>query len=66
MTRAVLRYVMRRITQHSDTDVTYEAECLWCAWQATPSTDGAAVDRGSLSTVGCSGNDAAGKSHRKS
>ncbi|MEU9175167.1 hypothetical protein AB0H86_15325 [Streptomyces sp. NPDC050997] len=24
--------------------MTFEAECLKCEWQATPSTDGAAVD----------------------
>ncbi|SOE30201.1 DUF7848 domain-containing protein [Streptomyces sp. OK228] len=41
---AVLRYVQHRITQHPNTDVTFEAECLKCEWQATPSTDGAAVD----------------------
>ncbi|MDQ1044300.1 hypothetical protein [Streptomyces sp. V4I2] len=44
MTRSVLRYVKHRITKHPDTDVTFEAECLKCEWQATPSTDGAAVD----------------------
>lgn len=43
-TREVLRFVQHRITQHPDTDVTYEAECLRCAWKATPSTDGGAVD----------------------
>ncbi|WP_330246119.1 hypothetical protein OHA33_25550 [Streptomyces sp. NBC_00562] len=44
MTRAVLRYVEHRITQYPNTDVTFEAECLRCEWQATPSPDGAAVD----------------------
>jgi hypothetical protein len=44
VTRAVLRYVQHRITQHPNTDVTFEAECLRCKWTATPSTDGAAVD----------------------
>lgn len=28
MARTVLRFVTHRITQHPDTDVTYEAECL--------------------------------------
>ncbi len=42
--RGVLRYVLHRITEHPDTDVTYEAECLHCKWTAQPSTDGAAVD----------------------
>ncbi|WP_443729048.1 DUF7848 domain-containing protein [Streptomyces adelaidensis] len=44
MVRTVLRYVQHRITQHPNTDVTFEAECLKCEWKATPSTDGAAVD----------------------
>ncbi|MGW1817097.1 DUF7848 domain-containing protein [Streptomyces sp. NPDC002125] len=46
MTCAVLRYVTHRITQHPDTDVTFEAECLSyaCGWTAQPSQDGAAVD----------------------
>ena len=44
VTRAVLRCVPHRITQHPDTDVTFEAECLRCEWTATPLTDSAAVD----------------------
>ncbi|MEU7554279.1 hypothetical protein AB0B01_18410 [Streptomyces sp. NPDC044571] len=44
MTRAVLRYVTHWITQHPDTDVTFEAECLHCGCTAHPSEDGAAVD----------------------
>lgn len=52
MSRAVLRFVTHRISQHPDTDVTYEAECLWCDWQATPSTDGAAVDVECMSHTG--------------
>ncbi|MGW9598843.1 DUF7848 domain-containing protein [Streptomyces albidoflavus] len=55
MTRAVLRYVTHRITQHPDTDVTFEAECLWCSWQAPPSTDRAAVDVECMSHTGLSG-----------
>jgi hypothetical protein len=41
---AIARTVQHRITQHPDTDVTFEVECLRCEWTATPSTDGAAVD----------------------
>lgn len=37
MTRAVLRYVEHRITQHPGTDVTFEAECLNCDWKTKPS-----------------------------
>jgi hypothetical protein len=44
MARAVLRFVEHRITQHPDTDVTFEAECLHCDWQATPSSDGALAE----------------------
>lgn len=38
MPRSALRYVEHRITQHPDTDVTFEVECLTCecGWQATP------------------------------
>ncbi|WP_079144625.1 DUF7848 domain-containing protein [Streptomyces agglomeratus] len=42
--RAAYRHVLHRITQHPDTDVTYEAQCLNCAWEASPSADTAAVD----------------------
>lgn len=42
--RATIRSVSHRITQHPDTDVTYEAECLACQWSAKPSTDVRAVD----------------------
>jgi hypothetical protein len=55
VTRSVLRYVSHRIAQHPDTDVTYEAECLRCDWQATPSTDGAAVDVECMSHTGRTG-----------
>ncbi|WP_327246145.1 DUF7848 domain-containing protein [Streptomyces sp. NBC_01320] len=34
--RAAYRYVLHRITEHPDTNVTYEAECLWCDWAAEP------------------------------
>ncbi|WP_282699470.1 hypothetical protein [Streptomyces sp. CC219B] len=53
--RTVLRYVRHRITQHPDTDVTFEAECLLCEWTATPSTDGAAVDVECMSHTGRTG-----------
>lgn len=53
--RAAYRYVVHRITEHPDTDVTYEAECLWCDWQAKASTDSAAVDLGCMSHTGRSG-----------
>lgn len=53
--RTVLRYVRHRITQHPDTDVTFEAECLRCEWTATPSTDGAAVDVECMSHTGRTG-----------
>lgn len=44
MTRAIVRHVVHRITEHPDTEVTYEADCLHCGWSATPSTDGPAVN----------------------
>jgi len=55
MTRSVLRYVTHRITQHPDTDVTYEAECLRCDWKAGPSEDGAAVDLECMRRTGRAG-----------
>lgn len=57
MTRAVLRYVTHRITQHPDTDVTFEAECLsyGCEWTAQPTQDGAAVDIACMGHTGRSG-----------
>ncbi|MFE4716229.1 hypothetical protein ACFRLW_07230 [Streptomyces sp. NPDC056728] len=57
MTPSVLRYVHHKITQHPDTDVTFEAECLTyeCGWLATPSTDGAAVDVECMSHSGRTG-----------
>ncbi|MGW3082865.1 DUF7848 domain-containing protein [Streptomyces sp. NPDC001110] len=55
MTRAVLRYVTHRITQHPDTDVTFEAECLHCEWTAHPSEDGATVDIECMGHTGRSG-----------
>ncbi|PWG14541.1 hypothetical protein DF268_04410 [Streptomyces sp. V2] len=55
MVRSVMRYVEHRITQHPDTDVTFEAECLHCKWTATPATDGAAVDVECMSHTGRSG-----------
>jgi hypothetical protein len=53
--RSALRYVSHRISQHPDTDVTFEAECLHCSWTAQPSTDGAAVDVECMSHTGRSG-----------
>ena len=53
--RAAYRYVLQRITEHPDTDVTFEAECLWCVWKATPADDSAAVDLECLSHTGRSG-----------
>lgn len=55
MARSLMRYVRHRITQHPDTDVTFEAECLHCKWTATPATDGAAVDVACMSHTGRSG-----------
>ncbi|MFF3879325.1 hypothetical protein [Streptomyces sp. NPDC001978] len=55
MVHTVLRFVEHRITQHPGTDVTFEAECLHCDWQATPSPDGAAVDLECMSHTGRSG-----------
>ncbi|MEW1611353.1 MULTISPECIES: hypothetical protein [unclassified Streptomyces] len=55
MTRAVLRYVLHRITEHPDTDVTFEAECRHCGWSSTASTDTEAVDVECMSHTGRSG-----------
>ncbi|MFJ2783308.1 MULTISPECIES: hypothetical protein [unclassified Streptomyces] len=52
MSRSVLRYVQHRITEHPDTDVTFEAECLHCKWSARPSTDSAAVDEECMTHTG--------------
>ncbi|QNP65101.1 helix-turn-helix domain-containing protein [Streptomyces genisteinicus] len=57
MPRAVLRYVTHRITQHPDTDVTFEAECLRCGWSATPSEDGSAVDIECMGHTGRTGHE---------
>ncbi|MFJ5862929.1 hypothetical protein ACIQEY_00720 [Streptomyces parvus] len=53
----MLRFVEHRITQHPDTDATFEAECLACpcGWSAQPSTDGAAVDVECMSHTGRTG-----------
>lgn len=53
--RAVYRYVLHKITEHPDTDITYEAECLGCGWSAQPSEDSAAVDVECMSHTGRSG-----------
>ncbi|WP_455569081.1 DUF7848 domain-containing protein [Streptomyces halstedii] len=55
MKGALLRYVLHRIKEHPDTEVTYEAECLWCKWTAQPSTDSEAVDVECMSHTGRSG-----------
>ncbi len=55
MARAVLRYVQHRITQHPNTDMTFEAECLHCEWTARPSEDGATVDVECMGHTGRSG-----------
>ncbi|WP_030145897.1 hypothetical protein [Streptomyces violaceorubidus] len=52
MSCSALRYVQHRITEHPDTDVTFEAECLHCNWTAQPSTDSAAVDVECMSHTG--------------
>ncbi|MEU9318027.1 hypothetical protein [Streptomyces sp. NPDC048295] len=53
--RAAYRYVLHRITEHPDTDTTFEAECLWCSWVAAPSTDSASVDVECMGHTGLSG-----------
>ena len=53
--RTAMRYVMHRITEHPDTDVTFEAECLHCKWAATPSSESASVDVECMSHTGRSG-----------
>ncbi|MFJ3186832.1 hypothetical protein ACIPMR_11705 [Streptomyces halstedii] len=47
--------MLHRIKEHPDTEVTYEAECLWCKWTAQPSTDSEAVDVECMSHTGRSG-----------
>lgn len=48
------RYGLQRIVEHPNTEVTHEAECLWCNWTHT-STDSAAVDLECISHAGLSG-----------
>lgn len=43
MAHATLRFVAHRITQHPDTDVTFEAECLHCEVPALQ-VEGGAVE----------------------
>ncbi|WP_450373538.1 DUF7848 domain-containing protein [Streptomyces phaeolivaceus] len=50
-----MRYVMHRITEHPDADVTFEAKCLHCQWKATPSTESESVDVECMSHTGRSG-----------
>ncbi|WP_043733966.1 hypothetical protein [Streptomyces zinciresistens] len=53
--RAAMRYVMHRIAEHPDTDVTFAAECLHCGWKATPADDSASVDVACMSHTGRAG-----------
>ncbi|MFJ3800209.1 hypothetical protein ACIPSJ_28510 [Streptomyces sp. NPDC090088] len=53
--RTAMRYVMHRITEHPDTGVTFEAECLHCGGKSTPAGDSAPVDTACLSHTGRSG-----------
>ncbi|MCX4866885.1 MULTISPECIES: hypothetical protein [unclassified Streptomyces] len=55
--RAAHRYALHRITEHPDTDTTFEAECLWCSWAAEPSTESASVDVECLIHTGLSGHE---------
>ncbi|WP_456340836.1 DUF7848 domain-containing protein [Streptomyces shenzhenensis] len=50
-----MRYVLHRIIEHPDTDVTFEAECLHCGWKATPGDDSAPVDVECMKHTGRSG-----------
>ncbi|MFE7045138.1 hypothetical protein ACFU9X_38700 [Streptomyces atratus] len=50
--RTAMRYVMHKVTEHPDTDVTFEAECLHCNWKATPAEDSASVDVECMSHTG--------------
>ncbi|MGW6529655.1 DUF7848 domain-containing protein [Streptomyces venezuelae] len=52
MRRSILRYTKHRITQQPDTEATFEAKCLTCAWEAKPASDGATVDVECLSHTG--------------
>ncbi|MFD6416167.1 hypothetical protein [Streptomyces sp. NPDC060194] len=54
MTRSVFRHVLHKITEHPDSEITYEAACIWCDWQATPSADSAEVDLACLTHTGAS------------
>ncbi|WP_308296055.1 hypothetical protein [Streptomyces sp. ISL-96] len=53
--KAAMRYVVHRITEHPDTDVSFGAECLHCKWKATPADDSAAVDVECMTHTGRSG-----------
>jgi hypothetical protein len=55
MTRAYFRYTAHTISEHPDTEVTFEAECLWCEWRATPSDTDRSVDLDCLRHAGRSG-----------
>ncbi|GHE61657.1 hypothetical protein GCM10018785_33300 [Streptomyces longispororuber] len=52
MTLSTLRYTKHRIMQHPDTELTFEARCLTCTWEAEPSLDGATVDVECMSHTG--------------
>jgi hypothetical protein len=48
-------FVKHTIKEHPDTDVTYEAECLWCDWAATPADDAEPVDIACIQHTGRTG-----------
>jgi hypothetical protein len=50
-----MRYVVHRITEHPDTGVTFEAECLHCGWKAAPADAPAPVDVECMGHTGRSG-----------
>lgn len=52
MPRSILRYTKHRITQQPDTEVTFEAKCLTCGWEAKPASDGETVDVECMSHTG--------------
>ncbi|MGP3980096.1 DUF7848 domain-containing protein [Streptomyces sp. KR80] len=52
---SVYAFVEHTIKEHPDTDVTYEAECLWCDWAATPADDSEPVDMACMQHTGRTG-----------
>ncbi len=56
MTRSILRYTKHRITQHPDTEATFEAMCLTCDWgqslhRTTPPKDRRKSPEGAMRTT---------------